>query len=92
MQHLEEEKNLIQRIDRVEEKVDTIGNKVDQIIEQGQATHEHVEDISTDLKAQKDHFHFLREKIKSEIVVYKRIFLGGGVILAFLLFWIILKI
>ena len=55
----DEQKGLLKRIDRVEEKVDNIEGKVNELLEQGQVTQETVEDMGEDLKAQKDHFKFL---------------------------------
>ena len=88
----DEQNGLIQRIDRVESKVDNIEAKVGELLEQGAVTQESVEGIGTDLKDQKDHFKFLRDTLKSEMKLYKRIFFAGGLILALLLLWIILRI
>lgn len=89
---VEETNGLIQRIDRVEEKVDNIEAKVGELLEQGAVTQESVDVIGTDLKDQKDHFKFLRDALKNEMVIYKRIFIIGGGVLAIALFWIILRI
>jgi len=88
----EQQNGLIQRIDRVEEKVDNIETKVGELLEQGQVTQESVGEMNEDLKAQKDHFKFLRDALKSEMKLYKRIFLIGGTILGIVLLWIIIKI
>ena len=87
-----ETKGLIQRIDKVEQKVDNIEAKVGELLEQGQVTQETVEVMGSDLKDQKDHFRFLRDALKNEMKLYKRIFIVGGCVLAILLFWIILRI
>ena len=92
MYNVEEQNGLIQRIDRVEEKVDNIEAKVGELLEQGAVTQESVDVIGTDLKDQKDHFKFLRDALKNEMVIYKRIFIIGGGVLAIALFWIILRI
>jgi len=88
----DESNGLIQRIDRVEEKVDSIETKVGELLEQGAMTQESVEVMGEDLKSQRDHFKFLKDALKLEMVLYKRIFLAGGFVLAFVLFWIILRI
>lgn len=92
MYDVEEQKGLIQRIDRVEEKVDNIEGKVNELLEQGQVTQETVEGMGDEIKSQRDHFKFLRDALKSEMILYKRIFIVGGCILAFLLLWIIIRI
>ena len=88
----DEQNGLIQRIDRVEEKVDNIEAAVGELLEQGAVTQESVDGMSDDLRAQKDHFRFLKDALRTEMVLYKRLFLVGGCVLAILLFWIILRI
>ena len=88
----DDQKGLIQRIDRVEEKVDNIEAKVGELLEQGQVTQECVDEMGGDLKEQKDHFKFLRDALKNEMVLYKRIFMVGGCVFAVLLLWIVLRI
>jgi len=92
MYNVEEQKGLIQRIDRVEEKVDNIEAKVGELLEQGQVTQESVEGMGEEIKSQRDHFRFLRDALKSEMVLYKRIFIIGGGVLALLLLWVIIRI
>lgn len=92
MYNVDEQKGLIQRIDRVEEKVDSIEAKVGELLEQGQVTQENVGEMGEEIKSQRDHFKFLRDALKSEMVMYKRIFLVGGCVLALLLLWIIIRI
>ena len=92
MYNVEEQQGLIQRIDRVEEKVDNIEAKVGELLEQGQVTQETVEVMGTDLKDQRDHFKFLRDALKNEMKLYKRIFIGGGCVFAIILFWVIVRI
>ena len=88
----DEQNGLIQRIDRVEEKVDNIEAKVGELLEQGQVTQEGVSEMGEEIKSQRDHFKFLRDALKSEMVLYKRLFLVGGFVLAFLLLWVIIRI
>jgi len=92
MYNVEEQQGLIQRIDRVEEKVDNIEAKGGELLEQGQVTQESVGDMGDEIKSQRDHFKFLRDALKGEMIIYKRIFIVGGCILAFLLLWVIIRI
>lgn len=88
----DEQKGLIQRIDRLDEKVDNIEGKVNELLEQGQVTQETVSEMGDEIKNQRDHFRFIRDALKNEMILYKRIFIVGGCILAFLLLWIIIRI
>jgi len=88
----DEQKKLIQRIDRVEEKVDHIESAVNELLVQGQVTQETVGEMGTDLKDQRDHFKFLRDMLNKEMKLYKRLFVVGGLVLAFLLLWVIIRI
>jgi len=88
----EEQKGLLKRIDRVEEKVDNIEAKVGELLEQGQMTQESVQDMGEEMKSQRDLFKFLRETLNKEMKLYKRLFLIGGCLLALLLLWIIIRI
>ena len=92
MYNVDEQKGLIQRIDRVEEKVDNIEAKVGELLVQGQVTQEGVTEMGEEIKSQRDHFKFLRDALKSEMVLYKRLFLVGGCVLALLLLWVIIRI
>ena len=90
--NVEEQQGLIQRIDRVEEKVDSIESKVGELLEQGQITQENVGEMSEEIKSQRDHFKFIRDALQGEIVLYKRVFVVGGCVLFIFLLWIIIRI
>jgi predicted nuclease with TOPRIM domain len=89
---IDDRSRLIKRVERIEEKVDGIENKVGELLEQGAVTQENVEGLTGELRDQKDHFSYLKNIMKDELKYYRRVFAIGSVILMLILLWIVLRL
>ena len=84
--------SLIDRLGRVESKVDTIEDKVNVLLEQGEVTQENVSALTDSLHEQRDHFQLMRQALTNELSKYRRVFGIGSFVLVLFLMWILLRL
>ena len=84
--------DLITRIERVEDKVTNIEEKVSLLLEQGEVTQETVSALSESIDEQRDHFRYMKQTLLDELSKYQRIFMIGSIVLVIILMLILLRL